>query len=167
MKKLVLITCLILCGCGTAAKVYRVADPRDVNRDSLTEMQPRYTSRYRIPYVKSDGVDQSYEWWSGYIDNQMTEYAACVRNKFGKDPQINKLKNIKIIIVKDSKFECKYHNGRCSGEYDAERNIILVARKDFGKEGFIPLLKHEWSHANGILKSDHSNLDYVQKCTRY
>lgn len=167
MKNLIIIISLLITGCGTASKAYRVMDPRDVDKRSLADSNPRYTSKYRIPFVKASGVDQSYSWWSGYIDSLYGEYASCVRKKFKKDPQLEKLRTIKIIILKDSKFECRYHGGRCSGEYDSGLGVIFVARKDFGKEGFVPLLKHEWSHANGILKSDHSNHEYVKRCTRY
>lgn len=156
-----------MAGCGTASKAYRVMDPRDINKRTLSDLEPSYTSKYRLPYVKTSGVDQSNEWWSDYIDNQFSEYASCVKKKFRKDPDLKKLRDIKVVIVKDSKFECKYHGGRCSGEYDSSLGVIIVARKDFDKEGFLPLLKHEWSHANGILKSDHSNHEYVKRCTRY
>lgn len=167
MYRAILIICLLLSGCGTATKAYRVMEPRDIDKRSLADLDARYSSKYRIPFVKTEGVDQSYSWWSGYIDTQYEEYARCVKQKLRKDPDLGKLREIKIVIVQDSKFECKYHGGRCSGEYDSELGVIIVARKDLGKSGFVPLLKHEWSHVNGILKSDHSNHEHVKQCTRY
>ena len=170
MKKhtlLSLILMILLAGCGTASKAYRVMDPKDVNKDKLSKMPARYTPKYKIPFAKAKGVDQSMGWWASQIDKQLTEYATCVKHKFKKDANINKLKTIKVVVVTDSKFECKYHKGRCSGEYDPSKKLILVSRKDFQKSGFVPLLKHEWSHVNGILKTDHSNHGYVKKCTKY
>lgn len=158
---------ILLAGCGTASKAYRVMDPKDINKDNLSKASAEYSPKYRIPFVKTKGVDQSIAWWGKQIDKQYAEYASCVKQKFKKDANLKKLRTIKIIVVADSKFECKYHKGRCSGEYDPGKKIILVSRKDFNKSGFVPLLKHEWSHANGILQSNHSNHSYVKKCTKY
>lgn len=156
-----------LAGCGTATKAYRVVDPYELNKQKLSETKTLYTPEYKLPYAKTRGVDYSNEKWGEMIDDQYKEYAYCVKTKFKKDPNLKKLQSINIIIVKDSKFDCKYHNGRCSGEYDSSLKTIFVSRKDLNKKGLVPLLKHEWSHANGILKSDHSNLNKVKQCTRY
>lgn len=167
MVRIILAISLLLGGCGTASKAYRVIEPREIDKESLARLQPVYTKKYGLPFVITEGVDQSLSWWSAYIDTLYTEYEDCVKRKLKKDPGLNRLKGIKIIVVNDSKFDCKYHGGRCSGEYDSGLGVIIVARKDIGKSGFVPLLKHEWSHANGILRSDHSNHDHVKRCTRY
>lgn len=170
MKRLELLSLglfLFLASCGTASKAYRVVDPRDINKDKLSKTSVRYTPKYKIPYSKTKGVDQTVEWWGNQIDKQYEEYSNCVRKKLNKDANLKKLRTVKVIVVRDSKFECKYHYGRCSGEYDSELNMIVVARKDFEKEGFVPLLKHEWCHANGILMSKHRNHEQVKKCTKY
>ena len=168
LSKIILVLLgVYLIGCGTTAKIYRVVDPREIDKEQLSELQPKYTPRYEFKYVRNEGVDQSHDWWGDYIDNRYEEYSSCVKKKFKKDPQFKLLQDVKIIIIRDSKFNCKYHYGRCSGEYDKSLNIILVARKDFEKEGCVPLLKHEWSHVNNLISTDHGNLEVVKKCTKY
>ena len=161
------ITAVTLAGCGTATKAYRVVDPYELNKRKLSQTQPLYTPEYKLPYSKTEGVDYSNEKWGEIIDNQYKEYSNCLKTRIQKNPELSKLQTVKIIIVKDSKFDCKYHGGRCSGEYDSSLETIFVSRKDVGKKGLVPLLKHEWSHANGILEPDHSNYDRVKKCIKY
>ena len=112
-------------------------------------------------------MDYSNQQWGEFIDEQYEEYSYCTKVILKKDPKLKKLQKVKIIIVKDSKFKCDYHSRRCSGEYDTSLNTIFVSRKDFGKGGLVPLLKHEWSHVNGILESNHTNLNKIKVRTRY
>ena len=158
---------VIMAGCGTAAKAYRVVDPQKLNKEQLSKSAVLYSPEYKIPYAKTKGVDYSNRKWGEIIDKQYSEYSSCLEKKLKKDPGLKKIQKVKIIIVKDSKFECKYHKGRCSGEYDASLQTIFVSRKDIKKQGLVPSLKHEWSHVNGILKSNHSNLNKITVCTRY
>lgn len=165
----VLLLVLSATGCGTAGKVYRVFDPRDVNKQELAQTPPTAISqKYKFKIVLAYGVDQSKMWWGNYIDQEWEEYTSAMQKYYPDfNVKFSKLQSIKIIVVEDSKFECKYHKGRCSGEYDSSLKAIFVARKDFDKDGFVPLLKHEWSHANGLLKSNHSNHSEVKRVTRY
>jgi len=171
MKKSIWIPLLILslftAGCGTATKAYRVVDPRDINKQNLSKTKAYYTPKYIIPYAKTKGVDHSEEFWGQVIDEKWAAYSSCVKSKLKKDPRLNKIKKVKVVILKDSKFECKYHSGRCSGEYDASLNKIFVSKKDFDKKTRLPLLKHEWSHVNGVMKSGHANHKEIKVCTRY
>ena len=162
-----LIACIYLSGCGTTTKAYRVVDPYKLNKEQLSGITPHYSQKYKIPYAKTKGVDHSERRWGEIIDEQYAQYSRCVKSKLKEDPELEKLQGVKIIIVKDSKFKCEYHSGRCSGEYDSNLGTIFVSRKDFEKKGLAPLLKHEWSHVNGILSADHSNLGEVKKCTKY
>ena len=67
----------------------------------------------------------------------------------------------------DGTFECRYHGGKCNGEFDPDAGLIIVSYKAFNRKGTLPLLKHEWAHAYGIMEPDHGNLKKVQMCTRY
>ena len=171
MKNLIFIPILLisvlLAGCGTASKAYRVMDPRDINKQSLSKTKAYYSPKYKIPYAKTKSVDHSEEFWGQVIDEKWAAYSKCVKTKLKKDPKVNKIRKVKVVILKDSKFECKYHGGRCSGEYDASLNTIFVSKKDFDKKTRLPLLKHEWSHVNGIMKSGHANHKQIKVCTRY
>jgi len=158
---------LFAAGCGTATKAYRVMDPRDVNKESLSKTKTYNSPKYKIPYAQTKGVDHSEEFWGEVIDEKWEAYSKCVNTKLKKDPDLNKIKKIKVVILKDSKFECKYHSGRCSGEYDASLSTIFVSKKDFDKKTRLPLLKHEWSHVNGIMESGHANHKQIKVCTRY
>jgi len=158
---------LFAAGCGTATKAYRVMDPRDVNKESLSKTKTYNSPKYKIPYAKTKGVEHSEEFWGEVIDEKWEAYSKCVNTKLKKDPDLKKIKKIKVVILKDSKFECKYHSGRCSGEYDASLRTIFVSKKDFDKKTRLPLLKHEWSHVNGIMKSGHANHKQIKVCTKY
>jgi len=164
---LLLVTSLIAAGCATATKAYRVVDPHHIHKENLSKTKPLYSPRYKLPYAKTKGVDYSNQQWGEFIDEQYEEYSYCTKVILKKDPKLKKLQKVKIIIVKDSKFKCDYHSGRCSGEYDTSLNTIFVSRKDFDKGGLVPLLKHEWSHVNGILESKHANHNKIKVCTRY
>lgn len=161
------IASVTISGCGTAAKAYRVVDPYKLNKQQLSKTAPFYSTKYELSYAKTKGVDHSNRRWGEIIDEQYEEYSYCVKTKLKKDPQLERLQKVKIVIVKDSKFECKYHGGRCSGEYDHSLQTIFVSRKDFDKKGLVPLLKHEWSHVNGVMEPMHANHDKIKKCTKY
>ncbi|MGI9534778.1 MAG: hypothetical protein ACR2NW_07490, partial [Thermodesulfobacteriota bacterium] len=139
MKKLsytlLLIASVIMTGCATATQAYRVMDPHHIHRENLSTAKPFYSPKYKLPYAKTDGVDYSNKQWGEMIDVQYGEYSSCVKTKLKEDPQLKELQQVKIIIVKDSKFKCKYHGGRCSGEYDPSLQTIFVSRKDFDKKG--------------------------------
>ena len=158
----------VVSSCGTAGKVYRLANPRDIDKESLADRKPDViTSKYKFRLVILDYGGQTKSWWSEFIDSEYEEYSTCVKEKLGKDPDPDKLRKQKIIITRDGHFDCKYHSGRCNGEYDSGLNTIFLTRKALDREGFVPLLKHEWSHANGLLRSDHKNHDDLKICTRY
>ena len=171
MKELILvpllITSLFMAGCGTASKAYRVVDPRDIDKQSLSRTKASYSPKYKIPYAKTKGVDHSVEFWGEVIDGKWAAYSKCVKTKLKKNPDLKKIRKVKVVIVKDSKFECKYHGGRCSGEYDKSLQTIFVSKKDFDKKTRLPLLKHEWSHVNGIMQPKHANHNNIKVCTRY
>lgn len=171
MKELLLIilAAIFLSSCGTATKAYRLVNPHDINRKELSEMPPDVVSRkHGFKLVVRDYGGMSKNWWSSYIDNLYDEYAACMREELGMDPRKDILNDVKIVVTEDGNFRCDYHGGLCNGEYDARLNTIFVARKAFGRtDMFIPLLRHEWSHANGTLRTDHANLDELIVCTKY
>lgn len=95
------------------------------------------------------------------VDRQFDDFAGC----FGIREQA--IATQTPIMVVEGTFRCKYHGGRCNGEYDKERGLIIASYRAFSRRGILPLLKHEWAHLYEILRSNHSNLDEVRKCTTY
>ena len=66
----ILLISIFLAGCGTASKAYRVMDPRDINKQSLSKSKAYYSPKYKIPYAKTKGVDHSSEFWGVVIDEK-------------------------------------------------------------------------------------------------
>lgn len=99
------------------------------------------------------------------IDRQASEYLACM----GSRTSINKIRGAIVYIV-DTVFECEFHR-TCAGELcrtKCDPDIIIVSYQALGKEGILPLLKHEWSHLDNNYAEDHSNLTaQLKKCIRY
>jgi hypothetical protein len=96
------------------------------------------------------------------VDSKFSEFSRCLKIKDNGA----KVKPY-LITVLDGTFNCKYHGGRCNGEYAPDNSLIIITYKAFNREGILPLLKREWAHAYGFLKSDDSNLDEIRRCTNY
>lgn len=162
--------------CGTLDKVRTIPFPNDIDKMELLGLEVHKTPVYDLPYSidRENGVDQPLEFWGEILDDRWQEFSDCIKRELGFYPSLEIVQSIRIIVVPQGKFECDYHKGRCSGEYDTSLNAIYVSRKDFNKDGFVPMLSHEWGHAlsrpNGeqIYKSDHSNkTDAVRTCVPY
>lgn len=99
------------------------------------------------------------------IDRQASEYLACM----GRKTSLAKIRGAVVYIV-DTVFDCEYHRS-CAGELcrsKCDPDVIIVAYEAIGKEGILPLLKHEWSHLDNNYAEDHSNLTpQLKKCIEY
>ncbi|HXG31226.1 MAG TPA: hypothetical protein VNK81_06235 [Thermodesulfobacteriota bacterium] len=148
--------------CTNMSRVSTVVDPKRVDREDLRAL-PRATTPvygFRVTTVKSlsDRKDRIVN----EVDERFREFSVCM-NIRDDGAAVRPY----LISVVDGTFECEYHGGRCNGEYDPKRGIIIVTYRAFNRRGTLPLLKHEWAHAYGFLESDDSNLDELIRCTGY
>lgn len=164
MRKIVL-SFLILslyAACANVGRVADVIDPQKVAKPELSSLPVITTPKYifRVSIVES--LIDKRKYIIAEVDDQFSEFEECAKvSDGGKEARHN------LISVVDGTFECEYHGGRCNGEYDSARNLIIVSYKAFNREGLLPLLKHEWAHAYGILRPNHANLKEVKRCTTY
>ena len=136
-------------------------NPEEVNKDDLKNLSYEVTSEHEFKVSVSKKVPSNKKDILLNVDRQFTEFSSCYDIKDnGKEARKYPL------AVVDGTFECKYHGGKCNGEFDPGAGLIIVSFKAFNRKGTLPLLKHEWAHAYGILRSDHENLKSVKKCTR-
>ena len=152
----------IITSCANVGRVSSVIDPKDVEKEDLKKLASVNTPlhEFRVTIVKSLS-DKSGKIVKG-VDSQFIEFSRCMNIKDkGAKARTN------LISVVNGTFECKYHGGRCNGEYDSRNELIIVTYKAFNREGTLPLLKHEWAHAYGFLKPDDSNLNELERCTKY
>ena len=97
-----LVISIIAAGCGTATKAYRVVDPRDINKQILSKSKAYYSPEFKIPYAKSEGVNHPEEFWGGVIDEKWESYSKCVKTKLKKNPDLKKIRKVKVVILKDN-----------------------------------------------------------------
>lgn len=164
-SSLLLVMALLLSfstSCANMGRWTQTIDPERVNKENLKDIPYETTPEYDFRVSISKKVPSSYKKLIPKIDRQFTEFSRCF------DIQDGGAEARKYLIgVVDGTFECKYHGGKCNGEFDPGAGLIIVSYKAFNRKGTMPLLKHEWAHAYGILKSNHENLKKVQKCTIY
>jgi hypothetical protein len=159
---LILLIIPALISCANVQGASTVFSPRKIDKKDLKSLEesitPGYNFRLSISHQLSDKKDKIIR----NVDAQFKEFSRCM----GIADNGVKVRPYLILVV-DGTFECEYHGGRCNGEYDTNNHLVIVTYRAFNREGILPLLKHEWSHAYGFLKSDDSNLDNIRRCTRY
>lgn len=148
--------------CANTGRITEVINPKDINKEKLEDLPHTYTPKYKFRVATISKFKSKMKEFVNDIDKKFEEYSKCEKIK-DKGFRARKYK----ITVVDGTFECEFHKGRCNGEIDPDNKLIIVSYKAFNREGKLPLLKHEWAHAYGILQNDHSNLDKVKKCTKY
>jgi hypothetical protein len=140
----------------------QVLNPEGQSKDDLQKMPYETTLKYGFRVSAARDVAAQEDLLIQNVDEQFTEFSAC----FNITDRGKKVREYLIAVVNGT-FECKYHNGRCNGEYDEDYRLLIVTYKAFNRRGILPLLKHEWAHIYGILRNDHWNLKDVQICTKY
>lgn len=161
------VLCLALLGmlaasCANMGQITDVMLPAALSKQGLKTLAYETTPEYGFKVGAADGVEAGKAGIIENVDIQFSEFSRC----FGIDDNGKEVSGYLIAVV-DSTFLCNYHGGRCNGEYDPENSLIIVTYEAFNRKGVMPLLKHEWAHAYGILRSDHENLDEIEKCTVY
>jgi len=165
MRRIVLLSFLLLpfvASCAGMSRVSTVIDPKRVEKGGLRGLPQVTTPVYKFRVTTVKGLSDKRNKIAGEVDEQFGEFSRCmnIRDNGAKARPY-------LISVVDGTFGCKYHGGRCNGEYDPGNEIIIVTYKAFNREGPLPLLKHEWAHAYGFLKPDDSNLGELTRCTKY
>jgi len=165
MKKVALVFFLIfsmIISCSDAERISRVINPQDVDKEDLKSLPHRTTrvNKFEVSIVK--GLSHKRKKIIGEVDSQFSEFSRCMNIK-DNGTRVRPY----LISVVEGTFECRYNGGRCNGEYDSGNNLIIVSYEAFGREGILPLLKHEWAHAYRFLEAGDSNLDEVIQCTKY
>jgi hypothetical protein len=140
--------------------------PVDINKQGLITLPSALTPENGIEVAVVPSLNQKLETILPEVDRQFDEFKGCVIANHFLDKVDDRIKQYRVVVVTDL-FQCKYHGGRCGGEYDPANGLIIVAYELFFREGTLPLFKHELAHLYGILKSDHSNHEQVKVCTRY
>ncbi len=162
MKKTLILLIPALISCANVRSVSTVISPQRVDKGGLKKLEESITPAYGFRISISPHLSDKKEKIISNVDTQFMEFSRCM----GITDNGMRARAYLISVV-DGTFECKYHGGRCNGEYDMDNNLIIVTYRAFNREGILPLLKHEWSHAYGFLKGDDSNLDEIRQCTRY
>lgn len=152
----------IITSCANVGRVSSVIDPKDVEKEDLKKLTSVNTPLHKLRVTTVKSLSDKSGKIAKEVDSQFTEFSRCMNIKDkGAKARTN------LISVVNGTFECKYHGGRCNGEYDSRNELIIVTYKAFNREGTLSLLKHEWAHAYGFLESDDSNLDELKRCTKY
>ncbi len=163
IKKLILFLSLpILTSCANVLAVSTLISPNKVDKESLKNLPEVITPRYHLRVSLIPPLSKKTTKIVTIVDNKFSEFSRCM--EITDDGE--KVRQYLVGVV-DGTFDCKYHRGKCNGEYDPNSSLIIVAYKAFNREGTLPLLKHEWAHAYGFLKPDDSNLEEVKRCTKY
>jgi hypothetical protein len=152
----------IIISCANVGRVSTVIDPKEVQKEDLKSLPSETTPVYKLKITVVKGLSDKRGKIMAEVDEQFKEFSRCM----GIKDRGEKARRYLISVVNGT-FECKYHGGRCNGEYDSRNELVIVNYKAFNREGILPLLKHEWAHAYGFLESDDSNLNEVKKCTKY
>ena len=148
--------------CANFGRWTQVINPEEVSKEDLKDVPFELTPEYEFKVSVSKEVPAREENILLNVDSQFTEFSQC----YGIEDNGREASQYLIAVV-DGTFECKFHGGKCNGEFDPGAGLIIVSYKAFNRKGTLPLLKHEWAHAYGILASDHRNLKSVKRCTNY
>lgn len=153
---------LITASCANMGRITQIMKPEELSKESLKNMPYESTPAYGFRVGITPSVPAESEVILDNVDRQFSEFSACFGITDG-----GKLAGEYPVAVVNGTFACEHHGGRCNGQYDPGISLVIVSYKAFKRKGILPLLKHEWAHAYGILNNDHSNLKTVQECTRY
>ena len=153
---------LFTANCTNIGRGTQTINPEEVNKDDLKNIPYEVTPEYEFKVSVAKNVPSNKNNILLNIDRQFTEFSRC----YDLEDNGGEARKYMIAVV-DGTFECKFHGGKCNGEFDPGAGLIIASFKAFNRKGTLPLLKHEWAHAYGILSSDHENLKSVKKCTRY
>ncbi len=153
---------LITVSCANMGRITQIMNPEELSKDNLKNLPYETTPEYGFKVGIARNVPSDRTTILENIDEQFTEFSGCFDIRDGGQKAGEYL-----IAVVNGTFKCEYHRGKCNGEYDPENSLVIVSYKAFNRKGILPVLKHEWAHAYGILESDHENLKTVQECTRY
>ncbi len=148
--------------CANMGRWTQTIDPEEVSKEDLKDIPYEVTPEYNFKVSIAKNVPSNKKNILSNVDRQFRQFSRCYDLK-DNGTEARKY----MIAVVDGTFECKYHGGKCNGEFDPGAGLIIASFKAFNRKGTLPLLKHEWAHAYGILSSDHKNLKTVKKCTRY
>lgn len=165
MKKLGLALSFLLpviVSCANIGRVSTVIDPKEVQKEDLKGRPSAATPVYGFKVTTVKSLSDKRGRILAEVDEQFKDFSGCM----GVEDNGAKARPYLISVVNGT-FECKYHGGRCNGEYDSKNKLIIVNYRAFNRKGVLPLLRHEWAHAYGFLKPDDSNLNEVKKCTNY
>ena len=148
--------------CANFGRWTQTIDPEEVSKDDLKDLPYELSPEYKFRVSIAKNVPSDNLKLLNNVDRQFGEFSSCFKIKDN-----GKVARKYLIAIVDGTFECKYHGGKCNGEFDPGAGLVIVSFKAFNRKGTLPLLKHEWAHAYGILDSDHKKLKSVKKCTRY
>ena len=153
---------LITTSCANMGHFKYIMKPEVVNKDDLEDQAYELTPKHKFKVVTSESLSEQRPEIIITVDTLFTDYSDCM-NVTDNGDGVRKF----LIAVVTSTFTCNYHYGKCNGEYDSQNELIVVSYKAFKRRGTLPLLQHEWDHAYGTLKSDHSNIRSIIQCIKY
>src|ERR1700757_246752 len=159
MKKILLLLIIsALSSCANVRGLSTVISPQEVDKEGLKNLKEVITPIYALRVSINSPLSDKKEKILNDVDSQFREFSRCMNIK-DNGAKVRPY----LISVVDGTFNCKYHGGRCNGEYDNPNNLIIVTYKAFNRDGILPLLRHEWAHAYGFLRNDDSNLDEIRR----
>lgn len=153
---------LATASCANVGRFGQVMNPEELSKDELKKLPYETTPEYGLKVGIGGTVPGERDEILKNVDEQFAEFSGC----FNIRDRGEGAREYKIAVVNGT-FECEYHHGRCNGECDSDYRLIIVSYKAFNRRGVLPVLKHEWAHAYGILRNDHKNLKEVRECTKY
>lgn len=153
---------LITASCANIGRINQIMSPEELSKENLKNMPYERTPEYGFRVGITGNLATERIEILDNVDQQFSEFSTCFDIGDGGEKAGKYL-----IAVVNGTFACEDHGGRCNGQYDPGKSLVIVSYKAFSRKGILPLLKHEWAHAYGILENGHKNLKTVRKCTRY
>jgi hypothetical protein len=140
--------------------------PVDINKQELKTLHSVMTLENEIEVAMVPSLYRKFGMILPEVDRQFDEFRDCVIQYGFLDRVDDRIRQYRVAVVTDL-FECRFHRGRCGGEFDPGNGLIIVAYELIFRDEKIPLFKHELAHLYGILPPDHNNLERVKVCTKY
>lgn len=153
---------LMVSSCANMGHFKYIMKPEVVTKNDFTGQSYEVSQEYKFKVATVEELSDKKSEIAVQVDVLFAEYSSCMNVEDNGDA-VRKF----LIAVVNSTFTCNYHYGICNGEYDPQNNLIIVSYKAFKRRGTLPLLQHEWAHAYGALRADHSNLDSIIECIKY
>lgn len=153
---------LMVSSCANMGHFRYIMKPEVVEKNEFIDQTPEVTKKYKFKVVTVEALSDKKAEIAVQVDTLYAEYSSCMNVKDNGDA-VRKF----LIAVVNGTFTCNFHFGMCNGEYDPQNNLIIVSYQAFKRRGTLPLLQHEWAHAYGALRADHSNLSSVIDCVKY